>query len=221
MWACTARKPGPWASRPQRSHGGEIRYDVHEGEGHMFGRRENRIKALDDAGKFLLDHLFRDGADAKLAPVPEAASTMSKRSPWACSESDEHRWASSGLRRGGVGPADTRLRLQRSRAPRASPTRQLISVGKMPPGCDPPPGQAATEHQSYLRGRMRTHFTTDQITSPPNLRRWLNPRRSARRMTKGRIDLRGHAWSRRRRGPGDPPERRTLGPWERRPPGRC
>lgn len=40
-----------------RSRGVEVRYDVYPDEGHIFGRRENQIKARSAAGEFLRAHL--------------------------------------------------------------------------------------------------------------------------------------------------------------------
>lgn len=40
-----------------RSRGVEVRYEVYPDEGHIFGRRENQIKARSTAGEFLTAHL--------------------------------------------------------------------------------------------------------------------------------------------------------------------
>jgi dipeptidyl aminopeptidase/acylaminoacyl peptidase len=41
-----------------RERGVDVRYDVYDDEGHGFTKRANEIKALGDAGEFLLDHLL-------------------------------------------------------------------------------------------------------------------------------------------------------------------
>lgn len=45
-----------------RRRGVEVRYDVYDDEGHGFTRRHNEIRALGDAGEFLVDRLCVSGA---------------------------------------------------------------------------------------------------------------------------------------------------------------
>ena len=42
-----------------RARGVDVRYDVHEDEGNGFNNRDNEIKALGDAGEFLVEHLTK------------------------------------------------------------------------------------------------------------------------------------------------------------------
>jgi dipeptidyl aminopeptidase/acylaminoacyl peptidase len=42
-----------------RARGVDVRYDVYDDEGHGFTNRDNEIKALGDAGQFLVSHLVR------------------------------------------------------------------------------------------------------------------------------------------------------------------